>query len=319
MSNAHRLALLLLPTAIFAFGAACDSLKPVELEQQGNDTAAGSNPDKDTADTTTGGGPGSSGGGPGSSGGGTSNTPPRSNAGTDQAGVAIGDVAFLDGTGSTDADGDSLTYAWTFDYRVPGSSATISNASSPTATVYLDKAGQYSIKLTVTDSAGESDDDVVYVTVEAANGAPVADAGIDQSVSLGQLVQLSGLTSSDPNPNDAANLTFQWTFVSKPGGSVTQLSGDQTPTPRFTADVTGVYTVSLTVSDGTLDSAPDLVTINVTDPTTSGGSGSSNSGDCLSCSSEDAARRFAAGDAANGLLIGALPLLALLVERRRRR
>jgi len=169
----------------------------------------------------------------------------------------------------------------------------------------------------VTDTAGESDDDVVKLTVTAANGAPTANAGIDQSVSLGQLVQLSGLTSSDPNPGDT--IAYQWTFASKPGGSVTQLSGDQTATPRFTADVTGVYTVSLTVSDGTLDSAPDLVTINVTDPTTSGGSGSSSSGDCLSCSSEDAARRFAAGDAANGLLIGALPLLALLVERRRRR
>lgn len=318
MSNAHRLALLLLPTAIFAFGAACDSLKPVELEQQGNDTAAGSNPDEDTGDTPTSGGPG--GGGPGGSGpgSGTGNTPPRANAGPDQAGVAIGDVAFLDGTGSTDADGDTLTYAWSFDYRVNGSTATISNASSPTATVYLDKPGEYLIKLTVIDAAGDSDDDVVKLTVTAANGAPTANAGIDQSVSLGQLVQLSGLTSSDPNPGDT--IAYQWTFASKPGGSVTQLSGDQTATPRFTADVTGVYTVSLTVSDGTLDSAPDLVTINVTDPATSGGTGSgSNSGDCLSCSSEDAARRFAAGDAANGLLIGALPLLALLVERRRRR
>ena len=39
------------------------------------------------------------------------NTPPVADAGPDQV-VFVGETAFLDGGGSTDADGDALTYRW---------------------------------------------------------------------------------------------------------------------------------------------------------------------------------------------------------------
>jgi hypothetical protein len=310
MTLSRPAALLVVPIAIVAWSAACDSTKPVDSWDQSPDTAPGNDPARDSSDTPDPGGGGGGGGGGGSE----PNTAPRANAGGDQTGKQVGDTVFLDGTGSQDADGDQLSYAWSFHFRPSTSSATIANATFATAQATLDKPGDYLIKLTVTDERGLSDEDLMEVEVAAPNTGPVADAGIDQRVSLGQLVQLSGISSSDP---DGDPLEFRWSFAVRPPGSVAQLSGDQTSSPRFTADVTGTFTVQLVVSDGEDSSPPDLVTVAVDDPQTAGGGGG-DSEDCLGCTSEDAARRFGAGDAANGALIGALPLLALLLERRRR-
>jgi hypothetical protein len=56
----------------------------------------------------------------------------------------------LDGTSSSDPDGDSLTYAWT---QTSGASVTINNADKATANVDLAK-GSYGFQLVVTDSNG---------------------------------------------------------------------------------------------------------------------------------------------------------------------
>jgi hypothetical protein len=50
------------------------------------------------------------------------NLPPLADAGPDQT-VLVGQTATLDGSHSTDADGDPLTYRWTILSRPPGSSA----------------------------------------------------------------------------------------------------------------------------------------------------------------------------------------------------
>ena len=69
------------------------------------------------------------GGGSGSTGGGTTNRAPIANAGIDQT-VAEQSSVTLDGTGSRDPDGDSLTYTWT---QTGGPVVSITNSSSPTA------------------------------------------------------------------------------------------------------------------------------------------------------------------------------------------
>ena len=89
------------------------------------------------------------------------------------------------------------------------------------------------------------------------NTAPVANAGVDQSVSAGALVNLDGSSSSDAE-NDA--LTYTWTLT-KPAGSSATLSNTNSVNPAFTADVDGTYLASLVVNDGTVDSSADEMAV----------------------------------------------------------
>ena len=90
--------------------------------------------------------------------------------------------------------------------------------------------------------------------VAAPNDPPSANAGPDQSVNTGSTVQLDGSGSSDPDDDP---ITYSWAFVSNL--SSTTLSGADTATPTFVADVDGAYEVELTVSDGELSSTDRVV------------------------------------------------------------
>ena len=94
------------------------------------------------------------------------------------------------------------------------------------------------------------------------NQAPVADTGVDQAVEVGVLVTLSGASSFDP---EGAGLSFAWQ-LSVPPGSTSTLDDPTSTTPTFTPDVAGVYSATLTVNDGQLDSAPDTAQVDVTAP-----------------------------------------------------
>ena len=87
---------------------------------------------------------------------------------------------------------------------------------------------------------------------------PVANAGPDQNVNVGALVQLNGSGSTDAN---GAPLTYAWTLLTKPGGSAAALSNNNVVNPTFVADVAGTYVAQLIVNNGTANSAPDTVTI----------------------------------------------------------
>ncbi len=93
------------------------------------------------------------------------------------------------------------------------------------------------------------------------NEPPTAVAGDDQSIRAGDTVNLDGSASFDDNTASAA-LTYAWSFSSLPGGSTATLSGADTATPSFVADVAGTYTLELVVTDeGSLASDPDFVDI----------------------------------------------------------
>src|SRR6185503_15996021 len=116
----------------------------------------------------------------------------------------------LDGSGSTDVDGDFLTYVWSFTTVPAGSNATIDDPSAVTPT--------FVVQLSVSDGSLASVDTVVISTV---NSAPVADAGPDQTVLVEQQVTLDGTGSSDV---DGDSLTYLWSFTSRPSGSSAILS-----------------------------------------------------------------------------------------------
>jgi hypothetical protein len=203
----------------------------------------------------------------------SANTLPVASVGPDQN-VNVGDDVLLDGTGSSDADGDPLSYSWSVVSRPAGSAATVQDPTSARPTLTPDRGGQYVVRLVVSDGSASSDPADCIVS---ANALPVANAGEDQEATVGDQVQLDGSASQDPDGiseraewegRSSANLTYLWSWVSRPTGSTASLSSPTSVNPTFSADVEGTFVVSLVVSDGMASSLPDEVTITVTEPFT---------------------------------------------------
>jgi K319L-like, PKD domain len=190
------------------------------------------------------------------------NVAPVANAGTVQT-VTVGGSATLDGTGSSDPDGNyPLTYAWQMLSKPADSQATLLDPASVNPSFAVDKVGDYTIQLVVTDSLGLASPSAVVVVsaVNPTNQAPVAHAGPDQSVHAGSVVTLDGSESTDPNANYP--LTYAWAITSKPAGSMAKLNDPSVVCPWFTADKSGDYVIRLIVTDSQSDpSEPDEVLV----------------------------------------------------------
>ena len=183
------------------------------------------------------------------------NRPPVANAGPDQTALVVGQMVTLDGSQSTDADGDPLQYDWSL--MVPtGSHTALADSTAIHPTFVVDLPGTYTAQLIVRDGTVDSAPDTVTITM--LNSRPVANAGPDQAVVVGDTVHLTGSKSSDV---DGDLLTYHWSVFSAPVGSHATLLNPQSVTPDFVVDLPGTYVMQLIVRDGTVDSAPDTVTI----------------------------------------------------------
>src|SRR5579863_387579 len=100
------------------------------------------------------------------------------------------------------------------------------------------------------------------MTVTANSSPPTANAGPNQLLNVGVLVTLDGSGSTDPN---GYSLSYSWAFLSVPTGSTATLSGVNTVSPTFVADMDGSYVGQLIVSDPLFSSLPVTVTISTND------------------------------------------------------
>ena len=187
------------------------------------------------------------------------NTPPVANAGPNQS-IQVGTVVHLDGSHSTDVDGDTLVYSWSILSAPSGSTAALSDPHAVQPTFTADLLGNYVIQLVVND--GTANDQPATVTISTNDVPPVADAGPNQTVTVGTLVTLNGTGSTD---SDGHPLTFSWSLLTKPAGSIAALVSPNSAQPTFQADLPGDYVVQLMVNDGFLNSAPANVTISTND------------------------------------------------------
>jgi poly(3-hydroxybutyrate) depolymerase len=163
----------------------------------------------------------------------------------------------LDGSLSTDPDGIIEKFYWT---KLEGpKEALIMNAGTATTTIVGLQEGEYRFRLTVTDDAGETNfDDVTISVVAPQNAAPIANAGIDKTITLPfDSTTLDGSASSD----DGSIVSYSWTDISKTI-SATIVDKDKAVTAVKQLSV-GDHLFELTVSDNYGIKSRDTVTITV--------------------------------------------------------
>ncbi|PSP22408.1 hypothetical protein BRC61_04785, partial [Halobacteriales archaeon QH_10_65_19] len=155
------------------------------------------------------------------------NTPPTADAGDDQT-VEEQATVTLDGSDSSDPDGDSLSYSWR---QTAGPDVTLTDADTATPEFTapdVDDPTDLTFELTV-DDGDASETDRTVVTVTNSNTPPTADAGDDQNVEEQTTVTLDGSNSSDP---DGDSLNYSWTQIRGPDVTLTDAD---TATSEFTA------------------------------------------------------------------------------------
>ncbi|WP_313695128.1 PKD domain-containing protein [Halorarum halobium] len=105
------------------------------------------------------------------------------------------------------------------------------------------------------------------------NDPPVVDAGLDQSVELGETVFLDGGGSFDPNGEIAS---YRWR-IEAPDGSTARPADPTSVRTRFEATQEGRYYVTLTVTDADGRSRNDTLYVDVRESESDEGSGDNDS------------------------------------------
>ncbi|RMH69715.1 MAG: PKD domain-containing protein [Gemmatimonadetes bacterium] len=157
------------------------------------------------------------------------NEPPVANAGENI--VSCEKTVRFDGRQSIDPDGVIMEYLWYFGDGAVG--------KGPQPTHTYEQPGVYKVKLVVLDdSPSECNTHFAEITV-GINSSPVAEAGPDRTVCLGQSIFFDASGSFDP---DGELFNYIWDF-----GDGTAPVEELSPTYTYAAP--GVYHVVLTVQD----------------------------------------------------------------------
>ena len=185
------------------------------------------------------------------------NEQPVARAGADRM-ATVGDTVILNGSLSSDVDNgpEALAYLWSLQ---GGPSATLSATDIANPSFTPATSGSYVFGLVVNDGDLNSVLDTVIITVNDANIAPVANAGADKTAYLGDVINLNGAGSTDPD-NGPAALVYTWEQLT---GPAITLNNAAQAVPNFVATEAGNYEFSLMVFDGDLVSLVDTVAVNV--------------------------------------------------------
>ncbi len=173
------------------------------------------------------------------------NTAPVADAGGQYSGTEDQPVT-LNGSASSDNDGDTLTYAWDFGDGNTGSGVSVEHTYAA--------GGSYTVTLVVNDGTVDSAPDQATASITPVNDPPVADAGGPYAGAMGSEIEFDGSGSYDVD-NDP--LTYEWVFGD--GGTGTGVA------PKHSYAAPGLYIAELRVWDGSEWSPASGAEVQVTD------------------------------------------------------
>lgn len=175
---------------------------------------------------------------------------PIADAGVDQT-IDQDDNVILDGSGST---GTGIVVNWNWSFEYDGRTV---NLEGETVEFTFDIPGVYDITLTVTDAEGLTGADVVRITVRDIE-PPVANAGSDLELEMGEAATLDGSASTD----NLGIVSWSWsvhmrriTLVAEEEGEIVTLDLDP-----------GVFIATLTVKDAAGNQGVDEALVLVESP-----------------------------------------------------
>lgn len=180
------------------------------------------------------------------------NRPPTAVAG-ESFSALLGSTVTLDGSASSDPDGDPLTFEWTLESQPTASVAVLTDAFTVQPTIVPDVAGRYDIQLVVSDGTARSAPATIQVCGGCTGGPPTARAGSDARVPLNAPHILDGSGSSDP---DGDALRYAWTVEESPPGASYTLNDSDREQAIFIPRTEGSYTIQLVVDDEIFESPP---------------------------------------------------------------
>jgi hypothetical protein len=184
------------------------------------------------------------------------NQAPLVNAGPDLT-VALTAYANISGLATDDGIPIRLLSSSWSQLSGPGP-VSFGNVSSTTTTAAFSLAGTYTLRLTATDSALSTSDNVV-ITVNpngTVNTAPVVNAGPDQTITMPASASLAGSATDDALPT-GSSLSRTWTKVSGPGTVSFGNASSAVTTAAFS--LAGTYTLRLTATDTALSTSDNVV------------------------------------------------------------
>lgn len=170
------------------------------------------------------------------------NDAPLVDAGPDRT-EPLGTMVALSGD-AFDAEGDVMTFAWTFASVPSGSTAILTGADTPSPTFGTDELGTYNLTLTVTDANGAVDSDSVVITSAPLNRPPEI---IEDPVPVARPGRAFNFPTNVNEPDGDTSLTYA--LVPEPSwlSPFSSTTGTLVGTP--TANDLGSYPVTVTVTD----------------------------------------------------------------------